>query len=150
MKAVCRRNGLKRYRCQKHTCEEERELYDKSTIQKLTEIFAFNYYASKEALQAKQLFGSYVSDSGTSRYDCSECSRNSNPDELQYTPLETFSSPSYPLSLPPPRSDDDIQPVPSKRRHENLRSPQEYVSASVSAERRLLLHDLLSGDIYDS
>ncbi|QLL31325.1 hypothetical protein HG536_0B01880 [Torulaspora globosa] len=147
MKAVCRRNGLKRYRCQKHSCGEERELYDRSTIQKLTEIFDFDYPASKEVLQAKQLFGS---DSGGSRYDCSQCSGNSVPDELQYTPLETFSSPSYPLSLPPPGSDEDIQPVPSERRHENLRSLQEYVSAFVSAERRLLLHDLLSGDIYDS
>ncbi|QLQ78837.1 hypothetical protein HG537_0B01850 [Torulaspora globosa] len=147
MKSVCRRNGLKKYRCQKHTWEEERELYDKSTIEKLAEIFDFNYYASKEVLHAKQLFGSCAS---SSKYDCSDCSRNSDLDELWYTPLETFNSPSYPLSLPPPRSDDEIQPVPSKRRHENLRSLQENVSGSVSDERRLLLHDLLSGDIYDS
>lgn len=150
MKVVSRSEGSKRYRCQKHICGGEQGLYDKSAIEKLMEIFDFDYPARKKVSNVKQPFAGSVTDSTSSRYDCSQCSWDEESDAFQYAPLESFRSPTYPLSLPPPKSDDDIQPVSSNRRQKDSRPPQESVSAFVNAERRLLLHDLLSGDIYDS
>lgn len=144
MKAVGRRDTSKRYRCQKHVHEAEQDQYDKSTIQKLTEIFDFDYNAGRTKWKK------CVSDSTGSSNDCSRCNCDTQSDSFLYAPLEMLRNSVYPLSLPPPRSDDDIQPVSSNKQVKESRPSPECVSQYVNVERRLLLHDLISGDICDS
>lgn len=139
----------RRYKCHKSCNESGSAIYDKSTIQKLTEVFSFDYSKNKNnASVIPAGKGSMSHSSSTYRCYHSEC--DSQSEDFTYAPLESFRSPTYPLSLPPPRSDDDIQPVSSNQDQTRLRRSESVFSQLLDVQHHLLLHDLFSGDIYDS
>lgn len=143
-----------RHKCHKGCSKRISGTYDKTTIQKLTEVFSFDYPRKKEN------WGPAGKDYSNSTYRCCHNERGSeSDDDFTYAPLETFRSPMYPLSLPPPRSDDDIRPASSNQEQSEQQQHQQHHQKQGCTERassrflnlqnQLLLHDLFSGDIYD-
>lgn len=140
MKKLSKGDDSKRYKCHKGCSSDggTQKIYDKSTIQKLTEIFNFDYHS-----EATKTDENRSNEYTYNRSPCEHAECDANSDSFLYEPLETFASPSYPLSLPPPRPDDDIQPVSSRHREDREDSP-----VVLNKEKQLLLHDLLGGEIY--
>lgn len=149
------------YKCGK-SCNVAKNdhIYDTSKLQKLKEIFNFDYLIkdcngsdNDECCRSNQ---KEETSSEVRNYTYHWDLRCSKEDDYLYAPLEAFTSVSYPLSLPPPRSDDDIVPVCSsisscqRIKNSNSSIANSYDENRLTPERQLLLHDLLSGDIYDN
>ncbi|QLG70247.1 hypothetical protein HG535_0A01850 [Zygotorulaspora mrakii] len=162
------------YKCHKNCNDvsKSNHIYDKCKLQKLKEIFDFDYLIRdcNEPQVAKCCHEhrekTRISDSGEVRHYANMWNHRTGDikeDDYLYAPLECVSSSSYPLSLPPPRSDADIVPVSSSissyqpNTLSNIgtgtigsSSNKDIDTYSSDTQRQLLLYDLLSGDIYDN
>lgn len=156
-----------KFKCHKNCGNVSQHTYDKTTIQKLTEIFNFDYLIKDCQLENNDnVAGSTNVDSVANSDDLPHYTHNfnrkrritydENSDGFLYVPLDTIFSPVYPLALPPPRSDDDIVPVSSSvSSFQNQTQPHHQTSdhnqlQTLNSEKQILLHDLFSGDIYDN
>lgn len=156
-----------KYKCHKSCVNDSQHIYDNTTIQKLTEIFNFDYLIkdckpkNNDNVVSTTHANSIANSDDLPHYTYNfnqkrHIKYDENADGFLYVPLETIFSPVYPLDLPPPRSDDDIVPVSSSvSSFQNQSQPQYQTNDHnklqfLNSEKQLLLHDLFSGDIYDN
>lgn len=113
------------------------DIYDEYDIQKLTEVFSFDYTSNQDGPYGNSSSGECVRSEPKCR--CFRKKEDMEHENFTYAPLELFGSPTYTSSIPAPRSETSEEALLK------LRRPQ-----SLNLQNQLLLHDLFSGDIYES